>query len=106
MAAERTGASTSPGPRPASGARRRSPSSRFLDEPALEFEGDTDLDATGRQGPGQQLFGALDPVEDRVAVRVDLVGGLGGVVHVSDVDPYGVAQLAVGRAEIAEDAGD
>jgi len=59
-----------------------------------------------RPWPASEPFGALQAVQDRVAVRVQGAGGAGGAELLADVHAQRVAQFAVGPGERAERPGD
>ena len=75
-------------------------------EPLGDLEGDADLQAVASQPVREQSFGALQAVEDRVAVGVQGPGGACGTELLADVRAQGVAQFAVGVGELAERPGD
>src|SRR5689334_19928462 len=62
-------------------------------QPAVEFQRHRDLRATPLQRFGQQSLGAMDAVEDRVAVGEQRGRGARGAVLLADVHPDGLAQV-------------
>src|SRR5690348_6339399 len=72
-------------------------------QPQDDLEGDTDFEAVAGEREGEQPFGALEAVEDRVAVGVQ---GAGGAELLADVDAQRVAQFGVGVGECAKRPGD
>ena len=75
-------------------------------QPLGDLEGDADFQAVAGQREREQPFGALQAVEDSVAVGVQGAGGAGGAELLADVHAQRVAQLALGVGELAERPGD
>ena len=75
-------------------------------EPLGYLEGDADVEAVAGEREREQPFGALQAVEDRVAVGVQGPGGACGAELFADIHAQRVAQFAVGVGELAERPGD
>src|SRR4051794_17950875 len=73
-------------------------------EPVGELEGEADPQAAAVQRCGKEALRALNPVEDRVAVREQGTGRARGAELLADIDAQRVPQLRVGRGESAEGA--
>ena len=75
-------------------------------QPMGDLERHADFEAVAGQRDGEQPFGALQAVENRVAVGVQGPGGAGGAELLADVHAQRVAQVGVGVGELAERTGD
>ena len=71
-------------------------------QPLGDLERDADLEAVAGQREREQPLGALEAVQDRVAVGVQGPGGACGAELLADVHAQRVAQLAVGAGQLAE----
>jgi hypothetical protein len=71
-------------------------------QPLGDLKRDADFEAVAGEREGKQPFGALEAVEDRVAVGVQGPGGACGAELLADVHAQGVAQFAVSVSELAE----
>src|SRR5271154_7083066 len=71
-------------------------------QPLGDLERNTDLEAVAGQRERKKTLGALEAVEDRVAVSVQRPGGACGGELLADVHAQRVAQFAVGAGELAE----